>query len=193
MSSCSISDICGRCTPYPIKDFIWFAGGSLLVGAGHQILQYGSLPFTLRGPAEQRAPTLFERVARQNGPLPDYHPQNLLQCLLWGMMNLACACVDADLDSPAKLELVKQIIVKLAFALEASHASNGEFIWTQFPVSEYTGVTTRQGVSQLAEGSEDSLSIIQTTVQKKSQYSYLFVDLVEEPEKYEVNKASCCT
>ena len=28
--------------------------------------------------------SLFEYVARQNGPLDDYHPQMLLQCLLWG-------------------------------------------------------------------------------------------------------------
>jgi hypothetical protein len=27
---------------------------------------------------------VFEMVARHNGPLPDYHPQMLLQCLLWG-------------------------------------------------------------------------------------------------------------
>lgn len=28
--------------------------------------------------------SLFDYVARQNGPLEDYHPQMLLQCLLWG-------------------------------------------------------------------------------------------------------------
>lgn len=28
--------------------------------------------------------SLFEYVARNNGPLVDYHPQMLLQCLLWG-------------------------------------------------------------------------------------------------------------
>lgn len=27
---------------------------------------------------------LFEDVTRLNGPLPDYHPQMILQCLLWG-------------------------------------------------------------------------------------------------------------
>jgi hypothetical protein len=30
--------------------------------------------------------SLFEHVARQNGPLEDYHPQMLLQCLLWGRL-----------------------------------------------------------------------------------------------------------
>ena len=34
--------------------------------------------------------SLFKTVARQNGPLPDYHPQMLLQCLLWGKFVLFC-------------------------------------------------------------------------------------------------------
>ena len=29
--------------------------------------------------------SLFELVATRNGPLVDYHPQMMLQCLLWGM------------------------------------------------------------------------------------------------------------
>lgn len=28
--------------------------------------------------------SLFEYAARHNGPLNDYHPQMILQCLLWG-------------------------------------------------------------------------------------------------------------
>jgi len=33
-------------------------------------------------PTEQEG--LFEYVARENGPLEQFHPQMLLQCLLWG-------------------------------------------------------------------------------------------------------------
>lgn len=68
--------------PYPICDSIWLANGSLLIGAGHQMLLYDQSPApqSLNSDSE----TLFEYVARQNGPLDDYHPQMLLQCLLWG-------------------------------------------------------------------------------------------------------------
>lgn len=32
---------------------------------------------------EKVAESLTEYVARQNGPLEEYHPQMLLQCLIW--------------------------------------------------------------------------------------------------------------
>lgn len=87
-----------RWTPNPIADSIWCAGGTLMVGAGHQIFCFGT-PSSAIGyqrldliesnakPSLPEKPTLFERVARVNGPLPDYHPQMLLQCLLWGKSN----------------------------------------------------------------------------------------------------------
>lgn len=34
--------------------------------------------------SEQTEQGLFEYVARENGPLEQFHPQMLLQCLLWG-------------------------------------------------------------------------------------------------------------
>lgn len=37
--------------------------------------------------------SLFVHVARINGPLPDYHPQMLLQCLLWGAILSLTLCV----------------------------------------------------------------------------------------------------
>jgi RAVE protein 1 C terminal len=53
----------------------------MLTGAGHQMVQ--AKPGFAVG--ENTAPKdLFETVARRNGPLPNYHPQMLLQCLLWG-------------------------------------------------------------------------------------------------------------
>jgi hypothetical protein len=78
---CSHNSLCSI-IPYPISDSIWLANGSLLVGAGHQMFLFGE-------PNNDTPPTagsdsLFEYAARNNGPLEDYHPQMLLQCLLWG-------------------------------------------------------------------------------------------------------------
>jgi len=69
--------------PYPISDSIWLANSSLLVGAGNQMRLYGP-PDKSRATSKDEE-SLFEFVTRQNGPLEDYHPQILLQCLLWGM------------------------------------------------------------------------------------------------------------
>ncbi|KAJ3916631.1 RAVE protein 1 C terminal-domain-containing protein [Lentinula edodes] len=99
----------GSLTPYPINDSIWLANSSLLIGAGHQMLLYGPPKSS-----EKKAESLFEYVARQNGPLPDYHPQMLLQCLLW-----------------EKIELVKEIIVNLAKDIQSPES------WTSVPVERF--------------------------------------------------------
>jgi hypothetical protein len=77
-SSCFI-----RITPFPISDSIWLAHGSFLIAAGQQMYLYSEPPPKpdQQGKSEE---SLVEYVARQNGPLDDYHPQMLLQCLLWG-------------------------------------------------------------------------------------------------------------
>lgn len=47
---------------------------------------------------ERESESLFEYVARQNGPLDDYHPQMVLQCLLWGASTArTLPSVNADL------------------------------------------------------------------------------------------------
>ncbi|KAJ8594840.1 hypothetical protein M405DRAFT_857819 [Rhizopogon salebrosus TDB-379] len=97
------------------KDSIWLANGSFLIGAGHQLFLFGQT-------AQQKdQEPLFQYVARHNGPLEDYHPQMLLQCLLWG-----------------KVELVKQIIVALSWVVKAVYENpTREFHWTAFPVEDY--------------------------------------------------------
>lgn len=76
----------GAMVPHPISDSIWLARGTLLVGAGHQLFMYGQRRgVEAEGDASKRQEeSLFEHVARLNGPLDDYHPQMVLQCLLWG-------------------------------------------------------------------------------------------------------------
>lgn len=56
-----------------------------MIGAGHIMSLYGVPP-----PQDGReAESLYEHVARHNGPLDEYHPQMLLQCLLWSELLLS--------------------------------------------------------------------------------------------------------
>ncbi|KIK91309.1 hypothetical protein PAXRUDRAFT_34992 [Paxillus rubicundulus Ve08.2h10] len=103
----------GRYVPYPISDSIWLANGSLLVGAGHHMFLYGQAPFYEPGTSSD---SLFVHVARNNGPLQDYHPQMLLQCLLWG-----------------KIPLVKRIIISLGKAT----LGREDFHWQPLAVQDY--------------------------------------------------------
>ncbi|KAJ7786153.1 RAVE protein 1 C terminal-domain-containing protein [Mycena metata] len=105
----------GSFIPYQISDSIWLANGSLLVGAGHQMYLFGQP----RPSAAEASPpeSLFEHVARQNGPLEDYHPQMLLQCLLW-----------------EKVELVKEIILNLARDISESNARKD---WKSMPSESF--------------------------------------------------------
>ncbi|EGO30925.1 hypothetical protein SERLADRAFT_432587 [Serpula lacrymans var. lacrymans S7.9] len=104
--------------PYPISDSIWLANGSFLVGAGHQLFLFGQ-PKSSDG--REATEGLFEHVARHNGPLDDYHPQMLLQCLLWG-----------------KVELVKEVIVNLARSLQVARESGLQAAqWQSIPTEQY--------------------------------------------------------
>ncbi|KAG6818061.1 hypothetical protein H0H87_009216 [Tephrocybe sp. NHM501043] len=89
-TTCTTIEI-GGFIPLPIQDSIWLDHGSLLVAAGHQVFLYGPPS------SDSDEETLFEYAARHNGPLDDYHPQMILQCLLW-----------------EKVELVKEIIFNLS-------------------------------------------------------------------------------
>jgi hypothetical protein len=103
---------------HPISDSIWLAYGTLLVGSGHQMCLYGLPRQTANEQAEEG---LFEYVARLNGPLADYHPQMLLQCLLWGWYRPLFPCHHAHLCLLDKLDVVKEIIVNLARDVDAWH------------------------------------------------------------------------
>lgn len=124
--------------PYPISDSIWLADGSLLVGAGHQMFLYGQRQLqnpTLSGEAPSNS--LFEYAARHNGPLEDYHPQMLLQCLLWGVWHFGIfsQCTESIAE---KVETVKQIIVNLARDIQETRAGDKlESDWRPIPVEHF--------------------------------------------------------
>lgn len=73
-------------TPNPISDSIWLSGGSFAVGAGNQIFVHSRfLSPSDQPPSARKTPAqdVFEQVALRNGPLIDYHPQLLVQCMFW--------------------------------------------------------------------------------------------------------------
>ncbi|KAF8167749.1 RAVE protein 1 C terminal-domain-containing protein [Crassisporium funariophilum] len=128
-------------TPYPISDSIWLAHGSFLIAAGPQMYLFSEPP-----PDGTKSPeSLIEYVARQNGPLDDYHPQMLLQCLLW-----------------EKIELVKEIILNLAKSVvdnenkacqTLQHLPVERFLETDRPVK---GRVAKQQYSLLFNGTTPS-------------------------------------
>lgn len=91
---------------------------------------------------EQRAKNLFEMVASQNGLLEDHHPQMLLQCLLWGtcvVMFLLRAMLIL-LGFTGKIELVKEIIVRLSASFDAAeNAGSDSLYFTRVSPWEFLG------------------------------------------------------
>ncbi|KAF8349754.1 RAVE protein 1 C terminal-domain-containing protein [Amanita rubescens] len=129
----------GSIIPYPINDSIWLTNGSFIIGAGHHLCLFG--------PTEP-SKSLFEYAARQNGPLEDYHPQMLLQCLLWG-----------------KVELVKEIIENLAHDVRNYEKEGSTWHWTPLPVEKFyesdgirpmqNGITLRKNYTSLFNGKDE--------------------------------------
>ena len=121
--------------PHPISDSIWLTHGSLLVGAGHLLSLYGQ-PKATKGSLE--APeSLFEHVARHNGPLNDYHPQLILQCLLWGTLLTIFIIIQTNNDVfcvVEKVELVKSIIVNLAHNIARTRDIHE---WDTVPLADF--------------------------------------------------------
>lgn len=75
-------------TPHAIQDSIWLSEGTLAIGSDATLflhardIRYPSAERT-SGAARTKGRDLFESVALHNAPLVDWHPQLLLQCLLW--------------------------------------------------------------------------------------------------------------
>ena len=168
--------------PSPIVGSIWLANGSLLVGAGHQMCLFGH-PRKDETSANTPPETLFEQVARQNGPLEDYHPQMLLQCLLWGVYSILCF---VDINSPwdaDKVELVKEIIVNLARDIEDAEKENK--IWQDIPIESF--LRKDQTIKMVGDmydlsGRRMTYHLARQNGAHKKQYTSLFSDPEQKDE-----------
>ncbi|KAI6751274.1 hypothetical protein HG530_014188 [Fusarium avenaceum] len=110
-------------TPHPIGDSTWLGDGHLVIGAGNQMFVQDrhvgvseSMKTDLRLPLRKDGNLdLFQVVQRFNGPLPVFHPQFLIQCILSG-----------------KATLVRRILVSLHKTLK--YYIDGE------PLDDYLGM-----------------------------------------------------
>ncbi|OCF41725.1 hypothetical protein I317_04429 [Kwoniella heveanensis CBS 569] len=133
-----------RYTSLPISDSIWLAGGSLAVGAGNQIYLFSR--FLRRdtptpSPAgsarsmqldEEEPEDIFQLIAHRNGPLVDYHPVQLGQCLLWD-----------------KTDLVKNILLQLDRSLHDCQEEGKKRL--RFPRLEPSEFYSRKKVANAAK------------------------------------------
>ncbi|KAG8629235.1 hypothetical protein KVT40_003100 [Elsinoe batatas] len=95
--------------PHPIGDSVWLSDGSLAIGAGNQMyltsntveLQKDLSPELQSSIPHNRASHIHQLVRRMNGPLPVFHPQFIMQCVL------------AD-----KLDIVQRVLLKLLQVLK---------------------------------------------------------------------------
>lgn len=144
-SVCQRIDI-QKLTPYPISDSIWASHGSFLISAGrHMFLYSDPLPDKSEQDPQEG---LFEQVARLNGPLEDFHPQMLLQCLLW-----------------EKIEVAKEIICgltrdilrhdRLGYIDQWTALPTDRFLQSVKPKAEHQGNRKKQYTSLFANGTAD--------------------------------------
>ncbi|KAG8914981.1 regulator of (H+)-ATPase in vacuolar membrane, partial [Tulasnella sp. 417] len=102
-----------------ISDSIWLSQGTLLVAAAHQLYVFGEANEPFLATSTSTSGPLFENVAIKNGPLDDFHPQLMLQCLLWN-----------------KVDLVKDIITLLAHNITSAR-SNDPSELKQLPLDRF--------------------------------------------------------
>ncbi|KAG6832276.1 hypothetical protein H0H92_003509 [Tricholoma furcatifolium] len=163
-ATCSTIDM-GSFMPLQIHDSIWLDHGSLLISAGHQMFLYGS-------PAPvSNEETLFEYAARHNGPLEDYHPQMILQCLLW-----------------EKVELVKKIIVNLSRDLALRVKDRRNTPWTSLPLESFFNKDSSISLEQATAARQKYTTLFTVSDQKeKTEESFnrsLALGLIEALETY---------
>lgn len=93
-----------RVTLHTITDSIWLSGARFLIASGHQMFLTGRPGVDAAGKPKE---DLFRRVVRRNGPLPDCHPQMLLQLLLWGTFKLHPPLLCSDFTSGREIRTRK--------------------------------------------------------------------------------------
>lgn len=101
----------------PITNLAWLPGSLLLVSNGVQALVL-SRDLSLRG----HSSNLSDIIQAAQAPLPDAHPENLVQCVIWGKLPPTPVVTGhlADLFAgfPDKFHIVKKQLRRISAALQ---------------------------------------------------------------------------
>ncbi|KAF2227537.1 RAVE protein 1 C terminal-domain-containing protein [Elsinoe ampelina] len=154
--------------PHPIGDSVWLSDGSLAIGAGNQLyltsntvdLQKDLSPELQSSIPHNRASHIHQLVRRMNGPLPVFHPQFIMQCVL------------AD-----KLDVVQKVLLKLLQVLKFYTEGDEIDAMLGFEVSDFAAsVNTNSGQNKpLTNGTrsytdDDSKSITTSVATSLTDY-----------------------
>ncbi|KAG5220121.1 regulator of (H+)-ATPase in vacuolar membrane [Salix suchowensis] len=104
--------------------------------------------------SEVASESLFEYVARNNGPLVDHHPQMVLQCLLWGKRNSSMHGYHSLSRFLGKVDIVKDIVVNLAKDIASINSRTKQVGdgWTTLAVDRFLEKDENANTRLLNEG-----------------------------------------
>lgn len=184
-----------RLSPHSIRDSIWLSEGTLAIGVDSTLFLHSrQIDYGPRTDGQQlaraRGRDLFESVALSNAPLEDWHPQLLLQCMLWSTSELTLVqtrfprqkvltisvwgCLASSfLAGSDKVDLVKKIVTQLYLSIESAlNQGLDELQWTTFEAEAFFG--TASGLETMRTNANGSGG--------KGRYQGLFGDVEDEAE-----------
>ncbi len=71
---------------------------------------------------------IFQLIAHQNGPLWDFHPTMLFQCLLWSKLKIVYISFHLANKLIDKADLVKSILVSLVKSLKDGEKAGKKYV-----------------------------------------------------------------
>ena len=124
-------------SPYPITASAFVYGASIFVATAFQT-HLLSRDLNSKGCAGVTK-DLLDQVQALNEPLPDYHPQLLMQCLLAGKLPKLASFCWTETATAGKNTIVDRILLRLAKACKQAQGEGGTAMYTPLDAMDFVG------------------------------------------------------